>query len=71
MQGGSNAYALLSSKPEYNEKVSVVIQMGPVWYLQYMQSPTLTAMAVGEGYNVSVLCTVQLDWSRVAFSSSA
>lgn len=54
LQGGAIAYALLASKPEYNEKVSIVIQMGPVWFPQYLQAPTLRAWAEGEGYNVSV-----------------
>lgn len=45
MQGGTIGYAMLAGRPEYNEKVSVLIQMGPVWYIQYFQAPFLRAMA--------------------------
>lgn len=55
LQGGTIAYALLASQPEYNNKISVIINMGPVSFLQYFQVPFLKAMAQGEGYNVSAI----------------
>jgi hypothetical protein len=36
VQGASIVYALLSSLPEYNEKVSVALHMGPVAFIHYI-----------------------------------
>jgi hypothetical protein len=33
LQGASIVYALLSAKPEYNDKVSVALHMGPVAFI--------------------------------------
>jgi hypothetical protein len=45
VQGASISYALLSEKPEYNDKVSVLLQMGPVVYNDFFQTPFMKAMS--------------------------
>lgn len=60
MQGGTIGYALLAGRPEYNEKVSVLIQMGPVWYVQYFAAPFLRAHAGPRNPEVSAACRMLL-----------
>jgi hypothetical protein len=45
-------YALLAAMPEYKEKISVLIQMGPVAFVEYFQPPALVGMAERAGSQV-------------------
>lgn len=65
MQGSTIGYALLAGKPEYNEKVSVLIQMGPVWYIQYMQAPFMRLHARPRNPEVSAASCAWLRRSWV------
>lgn len=38
LQGSTVVYAMLASLPEMNDKVSVVIHMGPVAFLDFMRA---------------------------------
>lgn len=46
-QGCSVGYAMLASMPEMNEKISVMLQMGPVVFIDFFRAPFLRAMAGG------------------------
>ena len=42
-QGGTLVLMLLSRQPQYNDKVSVNIGLGPVVYVKYITSDTMVA----------------------------
>ncbi|KAF8072636.1 Lip3 [Scenedesmus sp. PABB004] len=42
-QGCTLIYMLLSDKPEYNDKVSVVLHVGPVAFIEFIRAPFLKA----------------------------
>lgn len=53
LQGASVAYAMLSTLPEMNEKISVVIQMGPVAFIEFFRAPFLANAANRRNDDVS------------------
>lgn len=57
-QGSSIVYALLSAKPEYNDKMSVVLHMGPVVFIKYLQAQTVRGLAEAGNDNVSAAAAV-------------
>lgn len=65
VQGGSIGYALLSMKPDYNDKISVLIVMGPVTYIDWFQPPFLKAMASVRNDKVSLLMLFEGGAPRV------
>lgn len=38
-QGCTLSNMLLATRPEYNDKFSVLVQMGPVWFAQFIGVP--------------------------------
>jgi hypothetical protein len=46
---------MLSTLPKYNDKISVIISMGPVWFMNNLRMPGLDTAAEQSTYNV---CTV-------------
>lgn len=46
MQGASIAYAMLSALPHMNDKMSVVIAMAPVFFLDHLRAPFLKSMGM-------------------------
>jgi hypothetical protein len=54
LQGGTMAYALLSAMPEYQDKISVVIQLGPVAFIEYFMAPVTSKYAEFWGHKVSL-----------------
>lgn len=42
-QGCTTIYMLLSEKVEYNDKISVVVHIGPVAFVEYIRAPFLKA----------------------------
>jgi lysosomal acid lipase/cholesteryl ester hydrolase len=45
-QGCTLAYMLLSEKAAYNDKISVVVHVGPVGFIEYIRAPFLKAQPV-------------------------
>jgi len=56
MQGGALAYMMLSTMPEMQSKVSVLLAMGPPAFLEYMRAPFLKAWATIRNDRVSCAC---------------
>jgi hypothetical protein len=54
LQGGTIGYSMLSAKPEYNDKITVMIGMGPVWMTQFLGVPFLSAMSKVNNGNVGM-----------------
>lgn len=69
LQGCSVGYAMLASMPEMNEKISVMLQMGPVVFIDFFRAPFLRAMAGGRAVEVRAGSAV-LDAHR-AFAAAA
>jgi hypothetical protein len=47
---------LLAAKPEYNAKFSVLVQMGPVWFAQYIGVPVARLISLLNVDRVSIGC---------------
>lgn len=52
-QGCTVGYAMLAALPAMNDKISVVIHMGPVVFIEWFRAPFLRAMSSGSAYEVS------------------
>ena len=65
VQGASIGYALTSALPEFNDKISVLIQMGPVVYNDFFVVPFMRAMAsVGNDRFMLYARSGEFLWSR-------
>lgn len=53
VQGSTVIYATLAALPEMNEKVSVVMHMGPVAFLDFFRAPFLRAYGLVRNDKVS------------------
>lgn len=60
---------LCASKPEYNDKFSVLAQMAPVFFAQYMQQPVMRLSATLHADEVSQDTDTLsiLPWSRASY----
>jgi hypothetical protein len=54
LQGSTIGYAMIASEPQYNDKISVMIGMGPVWFTQFLGTPLLSAASKVNNANVSM-----------------
>lgn len=64
-QGSSVIYALLSSKPEYNDKVSVVLHMGPVVFIKELADGVVKNQALlGNDQVFALWRTGEFLWYR-------
>lgn len=59
-QGTTVSYVLVSEKPEYNDKLKVIISLAPLAYMQHMSSLLLRlfAMNLMEGVTVNIFTFV-------------
>lgn len=53
---------MLAAKPEYNDKISVMIHMGPVWYVQFLEAQFLKAFASVRNDDVSGMSECACIW---------
>jgi hypothetical protein len=53
VQGSTIGYAMLAARPEYNDKISVMIHMGPVWFVQFLKAEFLKTFATVRNDDVS------------------
>jgi hypothetical protein len=53
LQGGTVAYAMLARLPEMNAKVSVVVHMAPVVFLEFLRAPVVKAMGTSRSDKVT------------------
>jgi len=65
-QGCSLPLMLLSAKPEYNQKLWLLMMLGVVTHAEYIQAPHLKLQAQLAGARVSAFCT----FARVAAGRS-
>lgn len=59
-QGATTMFALLSSKPEYNDKISIFAGLGPVTFFKH--TTCLPYVAASNGFNLGAfeVCTIIL-----------
>lgn len=55
LQGCTIGYAMLAAVPEMNDKISVMLHMGPVVFVEFFKAPFLSVMA--DAKNAWVRCT--------------
>lgn len=60
-QGCTLIYMLLSEKPEYNDKLSVVLHVGPVAFIEFIRAPFLRAQPKIASDQVNVLVDLHTD----------
>jgi len=51
-QGATIGYAMLAALPEMNEKISVMLQLGPVVFVDFASAPSVKAAGYARAYEV-------------------
>lgn len=65
-QGATIGYAMLAALPEMNEKISVMLQLGPVVFVDFASAPSVKAAGYARAYEFLRLAHIgEFNWYRI------